>query len=257
MLNPLLLQQSGPGVGSDSGGLSFELVVFFLLLLAVGLGLAIWFWRRHSENQQASELQASLEAVRRRPREEPIANEQPPKKTPAPPRQPVKAEPVSVAPVAPAVFLSYRREDTNDVTGRIYDRLIQHFGKDAVFKDVDSIPLGVDFRKHLGDSVGQCSVLLAIIGREWLAGGIKTGGRGLSDPRDYVKIEIESALQREIPVIPVLVQGTIVPKEEDLPESLQSLAYRNGISVRADPDFHQDVDRLVKGIESHLNKRNC
>jgi hypothetical protein len=239
------------------GGLSLVLVVFVVILFSVGIGLVIWRWLRPSENEQASELRASLEAVRRRPREEVPAKQQPSKKPPAPPPQPAKTEPVSVSPVGPAVFVSYRREDTNDVTGRIYDRLIQHFGKDAVFKDVDSIPLGVDFRKHLGDSVGQCSVLLAIIGREWLAGGIKTGGRGLSDPRDYVKIEIESALQREIPVIPVLVQGTIVPKEEDLPESLQSLAYRNGISVRADPDFHQDVDRLVKGIESHLNKRNC
>lgn len=152
----------------------------------------------------------------------------------------------------PAIFISYRRQDSSDVTGRIYDRLTQHFGKDAVFKDVDSIPLGTDFRKHLGASVGQCDVLLAIIGKQWLAED--TGKRRLLEARDLVRIEMEAALQRDIPVVPVLVQGASVPGEEDLPETLQSLAYRNGIAVRPDPDFHQDMDRLIRGIEGYLKR---
>src|SRR6266446_6849141 len=84
----------------------------------------------------------------------------------------------------PAIFISYRRDDTSDVTGRIYDRLIQHFGKDSVFKDVDSIPLGVDFKKHLRDSVARCDVLLTVIGRQWLIGYV--GERRLDDVRDFV-----------------------------------------------------------------------
>lgn len=152
--------------------------------------------------------------------------------------------------VTPAIFISYRREDTSDVTGRIYDRLCQHFGKENVFKDVDSIPLGVDFRKHLGNSVGQCNVLLTIIGRQWLAG--EKGKRRLDDARDFVRIEMEAALKRDIPVVPVLVQGAEIPAVDDLPELLQSLSYRNGIPVRPDPDFHQDMDRLIKGIEGYL-----
>ena len=149
----------------------------------------------------------------------------------------------------PAIFISYRRDDSSDVAGRIYDRLIQHFGKHSVFKDVDSIPLGADFRKHLSDSVGRCDVLLTVIGRQWLIGDV--GGR-LNDVRDFVRIEIEAALHRNIPIVPVLVQGASVPRPEDLPETLQSLVYRNGIPVRPDPDFHQDMDRLIRGIEGYL-----
>lgn len=156
-------------------------------------------------------------------------------------------------PTTPAIFISYRREDSSDVTGRIYDRLCQHFGEQNVFKDVDSIPLGVDFRQHLGNSVGQCNVLLTIIGRQWMAG--EKGKRRLDDARDFVRIEMEAALKRDIPVVPVLVQGSSIPNVDDLPAQLQPLAYRNGIPVRPDPDFHQDMDRLIKGIEGYLKRR--
>ena len=93
---------------------------------------------------------------------------------------------------------------------------------------------------------------LAVIGRQWLESESETGRRRLDDPRDFVRIEIEAALQRDIPVIPLLVQGALVPDEEDLPPSLQSLIYRNAISIRPDPDFHRDVDRLINGIELHF-----
>src|SRR5262245_52724766 len=77
------------------------------------------------------------------------------------------------------LFISYRRGDSADITGRIYDRLLQHFEKDFMFKDVDSIPLGIDFRQHLERAVGRCSVLLAIIGRRWLEAGMESGKRRL------------------------------------------------------------------------------
>jgi TIR domain len=163
---------------------------------------------------------------------------------------PAEKPPRKDSSATPAIFISYRREDASDVTGRIYDRLIQHFGRPSVFKDVDSIPLGVDFRKHLADSVGRCDVLITVIGRQWLIGDV--GQRRLDDVRDFVRIEIEAALQRDIPVVPVLVQAAEIPRLDDLPETLQSLVYRHGIPVRPDPDFHQDVDRLIKGIEGYL-----
>lgn len=165
----------------------------------------------------------------------------------------VKETPSPAPPVPQAsglIFISYRRNDSSDVTGRIYDRLVQHYPRDHIFKDVDSIPLGVDFRKHLADSVGQCHILLAVIGKYWLGGGMVPEGV-LENPRDFVRIEIETALQRGIPVIPLLVQGASIPKEDDLPDSLKLLAYHNALSIRADPDFHQDMARLIKGIESH------
>lgn len=158
----------------------------------------------------------------------------------------------AVAKVAPTVFISYRRGDSADVTGRIHDRLVGHFGQPHVFKDVDSIALGLDFRQQIADAVGQCEVVLAIIGRLWRSGDTVSATDRLADPRDFVRIEIESAIERHIPVIPVLVQGAAMPAPESLPPSLQDLGYRHAIQVRTDPDFHTDIDRLIKGIESHV-----
>ncbi len=178
--------------------------------------------------------------------------------SPRAPEPPKVVEPVTPAPqpvpqaAGPAIFISYRRQDSSDVTGRIYDCLVETFGRDRIFKDVDSIPLGVDFRKHLAASVGKCHVFLAVIGRSWLAPDPSRKESPLHDARDFVRIEIEAALQREIPVIPVLVQGASVPAEDSLPPALQGLAYQNGIPIRSDPDFHPDMSRLIRGIEHHL-----
>jgi formylglycine-generating enzyme required for sulfatase activity len=151
------------------------------------------------------------------------------------------------------ILISYRRKDSEDVTGRIYDRLTQQFGRESVFKDVDSIPFGVDFRKHLDEEVGKCQAFLAIIGRDWINTCDNMGHLRLEDPKDFVRIEIESALKRGIAVIPILVTGASIPSADQLPVSMQDLAYRNGITVRADPDFHRDMDRLIEYLKNHLD----
>jgi hypothetical protein len=148
--------------------------------------------------------------------------------------------------------VSYRRSDNQDATGRIYDRLTAHFGKENIFKDVDSIPLGVDFRKHLSDVVGQCQLFLAVLGAKWLDVQDEAGKRRLDSPNDVVRIEIEAALARGIPVIPVLVGNARMPSEADLPPSLSPLAFRQGIDVRPDPDFHHDMDRLGSALQTLL-----
>ena len=150
------------------------------------------------------------------------------------------------------ILISYRRDDSSDVTGRIYDRLVTQFGREAVFTDVDSIPLGVDFRTYLDEQVSKCSVFLAVIGREWIRKRGSKRKSPLDDPKDFVRIEIESALKRRIPVIPLLVRGASIPKEESLPASMKDLAYRHGIPVRSDPDFHNDMDRLIEHLTGHL-----
>ncbi len=152
------------------------------------------------------------------------------------------------------IFISYRRADSADITGRIYDRLTDRFGKEHVYKDVDSVPLGVDFRKHVGDLVQRCDAVIAIIGNQWVTSQAGNARR-LDDPRDLVRIEIASALARSIPVVPVLVGGAVMPSDQDLPQEIQGLAYRNGISVRPDPDFHKDLDRLIAGIDAHFGAR--
>lgn len=139
------------------------------------------------------------------------------------------------------------------MVGRIYDRLVERFGKQQVFKDVDSIPLGVDFRKHLQKIVGSCDIFLAVMGDHWLETGGAAGKKRLDDPKDFVRIELEAALQRDIPVVPVLVRNARVPEESELPVTLAALAYRNGMAVRPDPDFHRDMDRLIEGVQSHLD----
>ena len=150
------------------------------------------------------------------------------------------------------IFVSYRRIDSADIAGRIYDRLIGRFEKKSIFKDVDSIPLGLDFKEYLDKQVGECKVLLAVIGDRWLDASNASGKRRLDDPADFVRIEIESALERNIPVIPLLVRGASMPREEDLPPSLRKLVYRNGIPIRPDPDFHRDMDRLIKALEGYV-----
>lgn len=154
---------------------------------------------------------------------------------------------------SPRIFISYRRADSTDVTGRIYDRLREHFGKTAIFKDVDSIPPGVDFREHLEKAVGKCKIFLVVIGDRWL--DAKQRNR-IQDPDDFVRIEIESALNRNITIIPLLVRGASMPAEGKLPPSLQKLVYRNGISIRSDPDFHGDMDRLIEAISNYSSKRS-
>ena len=226
-----LAQEAGPEPAQTGSGLVVLLGVAVVVLAAVVVDFT--FRSSKAAARQPSEAKRQALFTTDNPGSKP--------KVAAEPRRPGQC-----------IFISYRRGDSADITGRIYDRVAQHFGKDAVFKDVDSIPLGIDFQKHLQEAVGQCSVLLAIIGRSWVDAGRDSGKRRLDDSRDHLRIEIETALRRDIPVIPVLVQGGTIPEADHLPDSLKSLAYRNGLSVRPDPDFHPDMDRLIKGIQAHL-----
>jgi len=148
----------------------------------------------------------------------------------------------------PRIFISYRRGDSAYIADTINQALQKRFGLASVFFDVDAIPLGVDFRATIANAVGQCDVLLAIIGDRWL--GDPSHQHRLDDPADYVRIEVESALERGIPVIPVLVGNATIPSDADLPESMRGLRYRNAAEVRAGRDLQQHLERLVRGVES-------
>ena len=152
----------------------------------------------------------------------------------------------------PSIFLSYRRVDSGDITGRICDHLVEHFGPDVIFRDVQSIPFGVDFRDYIKNELCECQVLLAVIGPQWLTAQDDQGNRCVDRLDDWVRLEIETALGRGIPVIPLLVSGAELPKPEDLPDCLQPLIYRNSATARTDPDFHIDMDRLIEGVRALL-----
>jgi formylglycine-generating enzyme required for sulfatase activity len=143
------------------------------------------------------------------------------------------------------LFISYRRDDTQDITARIHERLKAHFGADSIFIDFVSIPLGHDFRDELREAVNASNAVLVIIGKQWLTITDEREMRRLDNPNDFVRIEVEAALARNIPVVPVLTQGARIPREHDLPPSLAALAYRNGTDVRSDHHFSGDVDQLI------------
>jgi hypothetical protein len=130
-----------------------------------------------------------------------------------------------------AIFISYRRQDSEGEAGRLFDDLVTHFGERSVFMDVETIEVGRDFRKAIDDSVAGCGVLLAIIGPAWLRAQKESGEPRLDDANDFVRIETASALRRDIPVIPILVRGAKMPKAEHLPPDLADLAYRNAVEL--------------------------
>lgn len=163
--------------------------------------------------------------------------------------------PKAISEINPAsIFISYRRADSRSETGRIYDHLVVAFGSDHVFKDVSSIPLGVDFSEHLEQALSQCQVVLVIIGNTWVNITEPNGKRRLENPNDFVRIEVETALRRNIPIIPILLEGVTMPLNTTLPDSLQPLIRFQASLVGDDPRFQGDMGRLVEGIKSLLKQ---
>ncbi|HVO93257.1 MAG TPA: toll/interleukin-1 receptor domain-containing protein, partial [Terriglobales bacterium] len=146
------------------------------------------------------------------------------------------------------VFISYRREDSAPYAGRLYDRLVAQFGTEQVFMDVDDIPPGADFGAYIGAKVGSCDALIAVIGKNWLTARNDAGQLRLSDPNDYVALEIALALQRGVLVIPVLVGGAAMPRAEELRGDLKGLAERNAVTMN-DAEFQRDANAFVQVLE--------
>jgi hypothetical protein len=150
-----------------------------------------------------------------------------------------------------AIFISYRRDDSEGQAGRLYDDLSRTFGDSSVFMDVTAIEPGLDFRKVIDHNVASCGVLLAVIGPGWLEAKDETGQRRLDNPMDFVRLETASALKRDIPVVPVLVRGARMPRADQLPPDLGELAYRNGLEL-THPRWDSDVEILVKALHRHI-----
>jgi hypothetical protein len=153
------------------------------------------------------------------------------------------------------VFVSYRRRETSGTAGRLADQLANHFGTSRVFIDVDTIEPGVDFTEAIALAVEACEVLLAVIGPQWLTATDEQGRRRLDDPDDIVRIEIEAALARNVRVIPILVENAVMPRRQDLPENLATLARRNAFTIRHE-SFRYDAERLITSVEGVLETRD-
>jgi hypothetical protein len=148
----------------------------------------------------------------------------------------------------PRVFVSYRREDASGHAGRLYDALAEKFGDENVFMDVDTIQVGADFTQAITSAVASCDALIALIGRDWVTVTDETGRRRIDDPGDFVRLELETALARDVAVIPASVRGASFPAESDLPPSLAPLARRQGTDLR-DTAWRDDVRRLIARLE--------
>jgi hypothetical protein len=157
-------------------------------------------------------------------------------------------------PQGEGIFVSYRRHQNSHVAGRLYDRLVDHFGADRVFIDVDTIEPGVDFGEAIARAVETCGVLLTVIGPNWLTAMDDQGRPRLEASDDLVRIEIKTALDRNVRIIPILVENAVMPSQQDLPENLAGLARRNAFTVRHE-SFRYDVDRLVASIEDTMGSR--
>jgi TIR domain len=146
--------------------------------------------------------------------------------------------------MAGGIFISYRRDDSRHAAGRLVERLGQSIRREHLFMDVDGIGYGRDFVDALQEKVAQCDVMLVLIGPQWLNAVDTAGRRRLDDPNDFVRIEVEAALKRNISVVPVLLDGAAMPGAQELPEAIASLARRNAIQVRHE-QFGADIERLL------------
>jgi TIR domain len=150
-----------------------------------------------------------------------------------------------------AIFISYRRHDSEGEAGRLFDDLVEQFDEKSVFMDVAAVTVGRDFRKAIDESVASCGVLLAVIGPGWLDANNEKGERRLDDPADFVRLETASALGRDIPVIPVLVHGAKMPRADQLPDDLKNLAYRNCAEL-THVRWKSDIKILVRALRALL-----
>lgn len=156
------------------------------------------------------------------------------------------------------IFISYRRQDTAGESGRLADSLKQHYDASQIFMDIDTIEPGVDFVDVINRGVSSCEVLLAIIGPAWVNITDAQGNRRLDDENDFIRLEIATALKRNIRVIPVLVDGAKMPTKEQLPAELASLSRRNAHEI-SNTRWCYDVQQLLIILEkvigpSKINK---
>src|SRR5579864_3714662 len=151
------------------------------------------------------------------------------------------------------ITISYRRDDSDVITGRIFDRLSAHYGRETVFRDIDSIPLGVDFRKHVNSVLDDTDIMVAVVGPKWI--GPRPGQSRLDNAADPVRVEIDAALRKKVPLIPVLVLRAQMPRADQLPPSLEDFAYRNAATIDAGQDFDTHMARLIRAIDNLLVER--
>jgi hypothetical protein len=151
----------------------------------------------------------------------------------------------------PKIAISYRRADTQPIVGRIFDRLVSRYGKDEVYIDIDNIPVGMDFRSDIDQTLREIKVLLVVVGQQW------RGPRDRDPPRifdedDPVRQEVQTALACKTRIVPVLIDNAGVPAAADLPDSLKAFSFLNALPVDSGRDFNDHIARVIKALDEIL-----
>ncbi len=154
---------------------------------------------------------------------------------------------------SPKIVVSYRRADSA-MSGRIFDRLVERFGQNSLFIDIDNIPFGGDFRKHIADALTSSDLLIAVIGRDWI-GQRDNGPSRIMNATDPVRVEIETAIKSNVPILPVLIDGAMMPDPEQLPDSIKEFSFLNALEVELGRDFKVHIQRLFGAVAQILGSK--
>ena len=161
--------------------------------------------------------------------------------------------PLSANQPSESIFICYRRQDSGDTVDRIYQRLKQEFPRNTLFRDLDSIPPGADFPARIKQALQTCCIVLVVIGPDWYKITTDKGRRRLDEQNDPVRVEVEAALSTPATrVVPILARFASMPNPEELPESIRPVATRNGLSIRPDPYFRDDIERLMRFVRDAI-----
>ncbi|MFQ5638539.1 MAG: TIR domain-containing protein [bacterium] len=156
----------------------------------------------------------------------------------------------------PRIFISYRRQDSENWAEKIYDELISHFGADMIFRDIDSIEAGEDFTNVTLKALQGCDVMLVFIGPNWLNIRDSAGEKRIDDPKDFVRMEIEYGLNRAITLIPVLIDGTRMPESSILPANIKFFSRRQAVKI-SEGKFESDLETLVGVLQERLKEADA
>ncbi len=146
--------------------------------------------------------------------------------------------------------MSYRRADSEAITGRIAERLVARYGQDQVNFDIDSIPFGSDFRDSIDRFLSSTDVVVVVVGPDWC--GRSDGRTRIQEKTDHVRKEVEVVLERKLPIVPVLVGHAVMPSAEELPATLLDFSYRNAVPLSPGRDFNVHIGRLFEAIDNFL-----
>jgi TIR domain len=152
---------------------------------------------------------------------------------------------------SPKIVLSYRRADTSGVAGRLFDRIRERFGAPNVFMDIDSIPFGTNFRTHIRNTLTECKIVVALMGKDWVGKRLFPFQARIFNANDPIRLEMHTALTMNVPILPVLVDGAKVESMR-LPKELGELRELNAAPLSSGQDFDHHADRLLKAIENIL-----